>query len=186
MNANQPGALYQEVCLIAGETVGWSFAHRARSGGPNPQVALLEIANNTTGVVFQSLATQSTVIGAPWQVNTGSTTYSGATGTQRVQFRTTNPGSFGNFVDDLRLNIAAFAQFSASSYSDFEASGGNLPVIIMDGRVEVPTTIPITITGGTADGADYTLTSSSITIPVGLYNGTAFPLPLVISDNFIG
>ena len=32
MNANRLGTLFQNVCLINGETVQWSFAHRARTG----------------------------------------------------------------------------------------------------------------------------------------------------------
>lgn len=65
MNANSPGTLYQEVCLVAGETIGWTFAHRARLGGGNPQVALLEIADDTSGALIQSLATQSSAVGDP-------------------------------------------------------------------------------------------------------------------------
>ncbi|NNC37381.1 MAG: hypothetical protein EX271_09590 [Acidimicrobiales bacterium] len=186
MNANSPGTLHQDVCLLAGETIGWTFAHRARNGGPDPQIAILEIATST-GAIFQTLATQSTTIGQPWQVNTGSTTYTGATGTQRVQFRTTNPGSYGNFIDDLRLDIAAFAQFSAASSSDMEAGGGNIPTIILDGRVEFSTTIPFTITGGTATLTDdFTVSSGVVTIPAGLYKAQAFPLPITIVDDTVG
>src|SRR5687767_4274966 len=39
MNANDGGALYQTICLVNGESVGWTFAHRARSGGAATQTA---------------------------------------------------------------------------------------------------------------------------------------------------
>ena len=181
MNANAPGTLYQEVCLVAGETLGWTFAHRARSGGSNPQTALFEIAD-AAGTLIQSLATQNSFIGNPWSVNTGTTTYNGATGTQRVQFRSTSPSSIGNFVDDMRLNIAAFAQLDVASSADKEADGANIPAIILEGRVEVTTNIPVSITGGTATAADYTLSAAFVTIPPGLYRAHLFPLPVIITD----
>lgn len=72
MNANDPGALYQNVCFTKGETIGWSFAHRARSGGAATQVANFEIASST-GVVLQQLASQATTVPEGWRVNSGTT-----------------------------------------------------------------------------------------------------------------
>ena len=45
MNANVPGALYQNICMVNGETIGWTFAHRARSGGPATQTARFQIGD---------------------------------------------------------------------------------------------------------------------------------------------
>ena len=184
MNAANPGTLYQNICLLAGETLSWSFAHRARPGGPNPQIAILEIAD-TNGVFQQSLATQTSAIGSGWNVNTGSAPYTGTTGVRRVRFTTTNPGSVGNLIDDLQLSIPAFAQFGAASSSDAEASGGNIPAVILHGRVDNPVAIPFSVAGGTADTTDYTSSATHITIPAGVYSGEAFPLPVSITDNTI-
>ena len=186
MNANVPGTLFQEVCLIQGETLGWFFAHRAREGGSGDatQTAILEIRNNAGGLV-QALATQSSDQGDDWATNSGVTTYTGPTGGQRAQFRSASSSSFGNFIDSLQLNIAAFAEFTLASSSDEERPGGNIPIINVNGRLEVDTDIPINVTGGTATSDDYTLTSSVLTIPAGLYNNVSFPIPLVINDNFI-
>ncbi len=184
MNANAPGTLYQTVCLVAGETIGWSFAHRARSGGPSTQTALLEIAELNGGPAFQSLASQSSTVPQGWNVNTGSVVYSGTTGNKRVQFRTTDPGSFGNFVDALRLDISSFAEMASGSSQDVEDSGANLPVLLVNGEVEVATTVPVSVIGGSADSADFTLDATQIVIPVGIYNDVAFPMPVTINaDN---
>lgn len=184
MNARANGVLYQEVCLINGETIGWSFAHRARvsGGAPNPQRVRLQIAD-LAGVTIQNLDTASSAQGDPWELHTDSRTYNGPTGVQRVQFRALTTSSLGNFIDALSLDIAAFAEFSGVSSSNPEADGINAPQIILDGRVEVETTIPFTITGGTADGSDYILNDTEVTIPVGLYNAQAFPLPITIPDD---
>ncbi|MEL7542931.1 MAG: hypothetical protein AAGJ70_04075 [Pseudomonadota bacterium] len=182
MNANQPGALFQNVCLINGEQISWTFSHRARPGGADPQVALFEIATSG-GTVLQTLATQSSTIASGWQTNIGSAAYSGASGVQRIQFRTTNPGSVGNLLDAIQIDLGAHAEFSSAATSDGEASGGNLPAIVVSGRVDTATTIPFTVTGGTAGVSDFSVTSGSVTIPVGTYTGDAFPLPVSITDD---
>ena len=60
MNANTGGALYQTICMVNGESVGWTFAHRARTGGPATQTAHFQIAS-LTGTLIQSLATQASI-----------------------------------------------------------------------------------------------------------------------------
>ena len=92
MNANVNGTLYQNICLINGEPLGWTFAHRARSDGPAVQTARFQVANSG-GTVLQTLAVQaSTTANQIWNVNTGNTTYTGASGLQRVQFNTLDTG----------------------------------------------------------------------------------------------
>lgn len=186
MNANSPGAIYQEFCVQTGETISWSFAHRARPGGPglNPQTVSLEFAD-LSGNSTQVMATQASFIGGGWTQNTGTTTYTGPTGISRIQFSTTDPGSFGNFLDDLSINISAFAEFQASSSSELEANTGALPMVTINGIVAVETTIPVSVVGGTATADDFTLTAGVITIPVGSYRNDLFPLPLVIHDNLV-
>ncbi|WP_172448528.1 DUF7507 domain-containing protein [Caulobacter mirabilis] len=187
MNANLPGALYQEVCFTTGESIGWFFAHRARSGGANPQIANFEIAN-ASGTVLQTLASQSSPIDNTWYTNSGTGVYAGPTGIQRIQFRTTNPGSVGNFLDAIQIDLAAYAEFSSATTSALEgAASPTVPSITVTGKVDQAVTIPLTITGGTAtSGVDYTLSPLSITIPAGNYSGTLFPIPLtIINDSTI-
>ena len=170
LNAHASGTLFQNICLVNGETLGWSFAHRARVQGQNTQTVLFEVADNS-GVLIQSLASQSSNINGGWNVNANSVTYTGPTGVQRARFRTTDPGSVGNFLDNLQFDIPAFAQITSANVGDLEASGGNIPAIQVFGRVDSITAIPINVTGGTADNADYNLSATSISIPIGIYSG---------------
>ena len=184
MNANDPGALYQNVCFTKGETLGWSFAHRARSGGATTQVANFEIASST-GVVLQQLASQATTVADGWRVNSGSGVYNGPTGIQRIQFRTTNPGSVGNFLDAIQIDLAAYAGFRPIATSSAEdASAPTIPTVIVNGKVDQTVTIPVSVVGGTATaGVDFNMTANVVTIPPGNYDGAAFPISLVILND---
>ncbi|MBL9066903.1 MAG: hypothetical protein JNN10_11485 [Sphingopyxis sp.] len=188
MNANVPGALYQNICMVTGETIGWTFAHRARSGGPATQTARFQVAS-TGGTLIQALATQSSTINNVWNVNTGSTTYTGPSGIQRVQFITTDPGSYGNFLDDIRITLNPFVELSTASASGVESlASANLPTLIVNGTLFTAQTVNVSITGGTAvRGTDYTTPGGganfNVTIPAGTYQNTAVPLGIQIVDD---
>jgi uncharacterized repeat protein (TIGR01451 family) len=189
MNANVNGTLYQNICLITGETIGWTFAHRARSGGAATQTAIFQVANST-GTVLQSLATQnSTTANQIWNVNTGTTTYTGASGFQRVQFTTSNAGSFGNFLDGIQLSLRPFIQLSGATGTGVESvSSANLPSLLVTGASASAFNVTVTITGGTAvRGTDYTTPGGgatfTVTVPAGTYNDTAIPLGITITND---
>jgi uncharacterized repeat protein (TIGR01451 family) len=192
MNANTNGALYQNICLINGETIGWTFAHRARSGGAATQTANFQVANSS-GTVLQLLATQnSTTANQIWNVNSGSTTYTGASGLQRVQFTTPNTGSVGNLLDSISLTLKPFVQLSAATGSGLESVASlSGPSLLVTGSLASAITVPITVTGGSATrGTDYTTpgggASFNVTIPAGTYNNTAISLGIVIvNDNSV-
>lgn len=188
MNANVPGALYQNICMVNGETIGWTFAHRARSGGPATQTARFQIAN-ASGVQIQALASQSSTVNNVWNVNSGSTTYTGASGIQRVQFITTDAGSFGNFLDDIRITLNPFIELSTESASGVESlATANLPTLTVNGTLFTARTVNVSITGGTAiRGTDYTTPGGgatfTVTIPAGTYQNSAIPLGIQIVDD---
>jgi len=188
MNANVPGALYQNICMVNGESIGWTFAHRARSGGPATQTARFQIASST-GTQIQLLATQSSTINNVWNVNTGSTTYSGASGVQRVQFITTDAGSYGNFLDDIRITLNPFVELSTAASSGVESiPSANLPGLIVSGTLFSARTVNVSITGGTATrGTDYTTLGGganfTVTIPAGTYQNVTVPLGIQIIDD---
>jgi trimeric autotransporter adhesin len=189
MNANVPGTLYQNICLVTGEPLSWTFAHRARSGGSDPQVAIFEVANSS-GTLLQSLTSQSSTIAAnAWAVNAGSTTYTGPTGNQRVQFRTTNPGSFGNFLDGIQLTLRPFIQLSAASSSGVESiASANIGTLRVSGTASSAISVTVTVTGGTATlGTDYTTPSGgptfTVTVPAGTYYDSAIPLGITVTND---
>lgn len=188
MNANVPGALYQNICMVNGETIGWTFAHRARSGGPATQTARFQIANSA-GTQLQLLASQSSTVNNVWNVNTGSTTYTGASGIQRVQFITTDAGSYGNFLDDIRITLNPFIELSTASESGVESIvSANLPTLTVNGTLFTARTVNVSITGGTATrGTDYTTPGGgatfTVTVPAGTYQNVAVPLGIQIVDD---
>jgi uncharacterized repeat protein (TIGR01451 family) len=189
MNANVNGTLYQNICLINGEPIGWTFAHRARTGGAATQTARFQVATSA-GTVLQTLAVQaSTTANQVWNVNTGSTTYTGASGLQRVQFNTLDAGSFGNFLDGIQLSLRPFIQLSGATGTAVESvPSANVPSILITGLVTTPFSVTITITGGTATlGSDYTTPSGTssftVSIPAGTYNNSAIPIGISITDD---
>jgi uncharacterized repeat protein (TIGR01451 family) len=189
MNANVNGTLYQNICLINGEPLGWTFAHRARSDGPSVQTARFQVANSG-GTVLQTLAVQaSTTANQVWNVNTGSTTYTGTSGLQRVQFNTLDTGSLGNFLDGIQLSLRPFLQLSVATGTGVESiPSANIPAIRITGLVTTPFTANINVTGGTATlAADYTTPNGTanftVTIPAGIYNNTAIPLGITVTDD---
>ena len=189
MNANMPGTLYQNICLVNGEPLGWTFAHRARPGGQTTQTVRFQVATST-GTVLQSLATQSsTTTNQVWNVNTGSTTYNGASGYQRVQFTTSDPGSFGNFLDAIQLSLRPFVQISAASSTGVESvPSASMATLVLTGASASPINVIVTITGGTAvRGTDYTTPGGAatftVTVPAGTYNNTTVPLGIQIIDD---
>ena len=93
--------------------------------------------------------------------------------------------------DDLSESItvgAILIEFDSAAKSDVEATGGNIPQLLIKGTSASARTIDVTISGGTAtDGDDYTLTTT-VTIPAGTYDGTsttAITVPLGIIDDSI-
>ena len=189
MNANVNGTFYQNICLINGETIGWTFAHRARAGGANTQTVRFQVATST-GTLLQSLATQSsTTSNQVWNVNSGTRTYNGASGMQRVQFTTSDPGSFGNFLDAIQLTLRPFIQLSTASSSALESvPSAGLATLLVTGASANPINVTVTITGGTAvRGTDYTTPGGGATftvvVPAGTYNNTAIPLGITVTDD---
>ena len=192
MNAYNPGALFQTICMVNGETIGWSFWHRARSGGPDPQTASFQIAdqhNSNTGVFTN--ANQSTTVAQGWIENAGSITYTGPSGMRRVQFKTTDPGSYGNLLDNIRIYLNPFVEFKASASSGIESiANANIPSLVVSGSVFAATNVTVTITGGSAiRGTDYTTPGGTatftVTIPAGVHQGTLIPLGINITNDAI-
>ena len=189
MNANVNGTLYQDICLVNGEPITWTFAHRARAGGAATQTARFQVANSS-GTVLQTLATQnSTTANQIWNVNSGTVTYTGASGFQRVQFTTTNTGSFGNFLDGIQLTLRPFIQLSLATGSGVESiASANLPTLRISGTLTAAINVNITVTGGTATrGTDYTTPGGganfTVSVPAGTYYDTAVPLGIAITSD---
>lgn len=84
------------------------------------------------------------------------------------------------------LDNDASVSFSTASSSAMEDVGNNLPTLIVNGTVvDAASSITLTTTGSTATVADYTLASTTITIPPGTYSNTVISLGLSITPDAI-
>ena len=197
LNPSAPIGLYQEICLIAGEQLSWDFYHSARGAvGGADQTVLYEVADSD-GNQIQLLTTNTvTPLGVGnnnqtnnlWDNVTGSTIYTGPSGNQRLQFRSTNAGSNGNFLDDINITITPLVNFNELNTSGFEGDSSSLPRFAISGVVNTAINIQFSITGGTATlGSDFTVQSNVITIPVATYDGVSdastFILPITIGQD---
>ncbi|MEP5937556.1 MAG: DUF11 domain-containing protein [Erythrobacter sp.] len=188
LNANTNGSTYQDFCLLTGDEIVWSFFHRARSGGPAIQNVTLDIAQ-LNGTVFQNLASNATSNTTSWDFLQGSVaSFAGPTGQYRIQFSTTNPGSFGNFLDGMDINATPHVEFALNNTSSIEGEATpTIPTIAISGKFDVATDIAVQVSGGTATlGTDFQTPSGTsiwnITIPAGRYEGTEFPIGITIQD----
>ena len=181
LNATQPSKLSQSVCVLSGENFNWSFWHRGRSG--------IDTCRILIGNIEQGRFATGT---SGWNNFTGGYLVP-ADGILAFEFEAVYAAgglSIGNFLDDVSVvpPLKPFVMFSNGTFSDNEASGGNLPTLYIVGEVKVPQTIDLTITGGTAtNGVDYTYVTT-VNIPVGDYDGTsgtAITIGLTIIDDGI-
>lgn len=77
--------------------------------------------------------------------------------------------TFTFFDDDPPIPTIEFAAATASAA---EAAGGQLPLLLVNGTLLSPVQVTVSVTGGTANGADFTA-PTTVTIPAGTYDGTA-------------
>ena len=198
LNPSAPVGLYQEICLINGEQLNWDFYHAARTSGsaPTNQTAVYEVVSLDGATTHQVLVSNTvTEMGQnnnqsqnDWENVVGNTIYTGPSGVQRLQFRSTNAGSTGNFLDDINIVIIPLITFDNLNTSGFEGDSSNLPQFTISGVVDTAFDIQFSITGGTATlGSDFTVQANTITVPVGTYDGVSaastFVLPITIGQD---
>ncbi|PWK24731.1 T9SS type B sorting domain-containing protein [Maribacter polysiphoniae] len=103
LNANNYGALYQNLCLTPGTEMSWSVRHRGRAGTDKMQLRIGgDLASAT---VQETMTTDNTA----WVLYSG--TYTVPVGQTNTVFvfeaiSTANSSiSIGNFIDDVKINI---------------------------------------------------------------------------------
>ena len=196
LNPSRPNFLYQDVCLVENARLNWSFWHRARAGGPAVQGVEFMVADADNDVVqmlgSSSLPVPTNNAAGDWRETSGSSVFTGATGSYRLGFRSTNNGSFGNLMDNINASTIAQVQFLGTAGQSVEGtSSGGIPVLAVSGNVEEDTDVEILVApSSTATlGDDFVFTSTVVTIPMGVYDGVSdasrFPLPITIVDDAI-
>ena len=215
LNAEVASRLFQDVCLINGESVRWSFSHRGRGSATVYDVAnfglstdsvnytpVVQVSTTNNGSFLApviSSGTGNTPVNIPgnttWVNYSGQFNYAGSTGRVFMGFGAVGGTTSGNLLDDIRLEVAPLVEFTASSSSTPESASDNLPQLRVSGTVYNPITIVVQIVGGSAVlGTDFTTPSGtntiSISVPAGNYDGTAstgslFTVPVTVIDDAV-
>lgn len=136
LNAEEPSALYQKVCLFRGESFTWSFKHAARQSNVTETAEFLigtvadQVAGNATYVVtpLQSITTSSVIRSQSgrWATRSGTATVGSLVaqsgGIYSFIFRATNGATLGNLLDDVKIGLKPAVEFSASSNKYYEGN----------------------------------------------------------------
>lgn len=199
LNAYSGSKLFQDVCLVDGESFDFNFAHRGRGGADTAQFqvgasssVILDVTTGTsgTGTINASAASSSnaTGIAGGWTRYSGSYTYSGLSGIQSLGFAavSTFGGSLGagNVLDDINITLKPFIEFRSASSTGAERNPITGPSIKVTGLVpSTGLTITLTVGGNANFGSDFDFTgattltgvignssSLTVTIPAGNYD----------------
>ncbi|MCY7313265.1 MAG: DUF11 domain-containing protein [Pseudoxanthomonas sp.] len=213
LNAEVSSRIFQNVCLINGEPINWRFSHRGRGSATirdvmdfnvGASVPVVRVGTTSTGafnapVLSQGSASAPASGGNGWVDYRGTFNYGGITGTTSQGFESISTGSggnsIGNFLDDIRIELAPFVEFTQSSSSTPEGLSQNLPTLRVNGTVFTAFNVTVQITGGTATlGVDFTTPGNSptlvVNVPAGSYDGSSagslFALPItVVQDSAV-
>lgn len=101
INANLPGALYQELCLEPGSTITWSVWHRGRAG---VDVAKVKIGGSVATATDQATMTDGKTA---WGFYSGTYVIPASQTTTYFVFEAVSAaggGSVGNFLDNFRIS----------------------------------------------------------------------------------
>ena len=77
-------------------------------------------------------------------------------------------------------------EFDSAAENDLEASGGNLPQLLVRGTLAVAVTVDVTVIGGSATSGDDFFNTATVAISAGTYDGTsatAVAIDLSIADD---
>lgn len=212
LNASASSRLYQNVCLINGESINWRFSHRGRGSATvgdvmdfnvGASLPVVRVDTTSSGAFNTPIVSQGTALvpvagGNGWIDYTGTFNYAGATGTNSLGFESISTGSgnntIGNFLDNIQIDLRPFVEFVQPSSSTPESASNNRSTLRVNGTVFTAFDVTVAITGGTATlGTDYTTpgnsTTLTVTIPAGTYDGTSaaslFALPVAVTQDLL-
>lgn len=182
LNADDVAGLYQDICVLDGESFNWSLSHRGRNG--------VDVMRLVIDGVEQGMMSSGN---NAWVDYNGVYTHTGGSRVVRFLFEAVSVGgagnlSQGNFLDDIQITgFLGFPFFDANSFSTLESSNQS-PQLFITGVVETPSKVIVRVTGGTAsNGTDYTGSIlDTVNVPVGTYDGsslTSISMPFTIEDD---
>lgn len=203
LNAEESSRISQSVCLVQGETVGWNFSHRGRPPASattpdlmhfligNQEIVRVATAPDGQGsIISTTLGTSSRSLGPNgWADYTGSFVYSDAGGQTNIGFGSLRSGSYGNFIDEISVQLKPFIEFTGASFSSMEGERPGEPTVRIAGIVPagglqlhfsidtVNSTAIFDEDYELAGGATGNASEFTITVPAGDY-GTGAPFTI--------
>jgi hypothetical protein len=180
INGTNATFLYQEICLLANESVPFSVWHlrRANSGTNEQMVAELKSSATTT----IATAATHTATGS-WTNYTGTLTNNGTAGLRRYGFRAVSGGSQGNLIDDVTISLRPLVDIKSFSTTSAYETGNNALQVYVNGTLLGQATVTISKSGTASYLTDYTIGNPSrgsavvdaagnitLTLPAGDYN----------------
>ncbi|WP_162312931.1 DUF7507 domain-containing protein [Pseudoxanthomonas yeongjuensis] len=213
LNSVEASRLFQNICLVTGETVGWSLSHHG--GASNTVADVMELSFGTGNGVARFATSRNASVanitvlqgtgsrtgtmapnGYGWADYAGQYTYAGATGAVNIGFEAISSVggvNSGNALDNIQVTLRPFVEFAQTSYLQTEDKPAvNVPQLRVAGTVPAGgMNVRVRITGGTATlGVDYLTPGNSasfdVFIPAGAYDDTLFDLPVTLVDDGLG
>jgi uncharacterized repeat protein (TIGR01451 family) len=182
LNASSDAAIYQDLCVLQGESVGWSLWHGARLGfsssGNNANdtnIMRVTISDPATWTgktppnnPLYSSSNLTTSWSQGWQQKNGSYTYNGSNRSLRFAFHSiqgsqvngSQSPSYGNFLDDVALSLAPVIDFLPTDV----ARGVNVPTVT-EGNVGGPYYLSVRVNGRLQSAATVTVSVAGVTAP---------------------
>lgn len=200
LNAYTSSKLFQNICMNAGETFAFNFAHRGRGGLDRTQfqigsanTIILDVTTNTSGTGTVNAgggATSSSAVGIAggWTRYSGNYVYAGGSGVQPLGFSaistSTSDLSVGNLLDDINISLKPYIEFIGASGSSVEGNAYTPPRIKIVGTVPaggLPFTLAVSGTAVLGTKFDYagtttlaaitgSATALTFTVPAGNYS----------------
>jgi gliding motility-associated-like protein len=163
--------IYQNVYLVNGETMDWSYYHRLEMfRGGVPDVVEMNLYSLAGAKVLQ-IDRSSTTDENNWVLRRGSTTISIPTGVYRLGFEYISGAAVqgANWLDAINIVLKALVEFNSDTVRIRENST-SAPYFLVNGVVQQASSFTINVTNGTAiEGTDFRVSNKTRSIPVGNY-----------------
>ena len=189
LNANMVSRLYENICLLNGETINWKFYHRGRGSNVRPDVMELNIYD-ASGTKKLATLQRAATTNADWQEYTGNYLVNLPSGSYQLSFEAIATGSgnstVGNLLDGITINLNALVEFKYADYASLEDKTDSVPRLVISGTVPPGvSTVTLTVSGTASKGSDFTL-SETITIYPGEYTpNKPMAIPLTINKDLL-
>lgn len=180
INASRATFLYQEICLLANESVPFSVWHLRRAASGTGEEMVAELKQSGTSTIS---TTTSHIATGTWTNYSGTLTNNASSGKRRYGFRAVSGGSLGNLIDEVTISLKPLVDIKNFSATTIYETDSNYLNIIVNGTLLGSATITISRTGTATYLSDYTIGMPSrgtstvnsngditLTLPAGDYN----------------